>query len=156
MRQEFDEATFRDGSASQRRSTLRSGAATAGTARSRVLSRRSRIHSVVSRGAGRAVSRRESNRLISCSRAMRAKPRPIEDWHAGHASELTGRRPIEDALGPVELARHVRGMVTDGPDGAAQRVMGDIRSKHARLNAGGLDDVQIGCPTRASRSSTSA
>jgi hypothetical protein len=54
---------------------------------------------------------------------------------------LLGLVPIEDALGAVELARHVLGVVPDLPGRAPQRVVGDVRAKHARLDAGGLDDV---------------
>ena len=57
------------------------------------------------------------------------------------SDHLLGVVPVEDALGAVELARHILGMVTGGPAGAAQRVVGDVRPKHARLDAGGLDDV---------------
>src|SRR5207302_5371446 len=36
---------------------------------------------------------------------------------------------------------HVVGVVVDLPGRAPQRVVGDVRPKHARLDAGGLDDV---------------
>lgn len=54
---------------------------------------------------------------------------------------LLGLIPIEDALGAVELAGHVVSVVVNLPGRAPQRVMGDVRSKHAGLDAGGLDDV---------------
>jgi hypothetical protein len=58
-----------------------------------------------------------------------------------HGRRLLRLVPIEDALGAVELAGHVIGVVVDLPGRAPQRVVGDVRSKHARLDAGGLDDV---------------
>src|SRR6266516_1566246 len=54
---------------------------------------------------------------------------------------LLGLVPIEDALGAVELAQHVVGAVVDLPRRAPQRMVGDVRPKHARLDAGGLDDI---------------
>jgi hypothetical protein len=59
----------------------------------------------------------------------------------GHGRRLLRLVPIEDAFGAVELARHVIGVVVDLPGRAPQRVVGDVRSKHAPLDAGGLDDV---------------
>ena len=59
----------------------------------------------------------------------------------GHGPRLLGLVPIEDALGAVELAGHVIGVVVDLPGREPQRVVGDVRPKHARLDAGGLDDV---------------
>ncbi len=58
-----------------------------------------------------------------------------------HGRRLLRLVPIEDALGAVELAGHVIGVVVDLPGRAPQRVVGDARSKHAPLDAGGLDDV---------------
>src|SRR4029453_6893971 len=58
-----------------------------------------------------------------------------------HPRRLLGLVPIEDALGAVELAGHVIGVVVDLPGRAPQRVMGDVRSKNAPLDAGGLDEV---------------
>jgi hypothetical protein len=55
----------------------------------------------------------------------------------GHGRRLLGLVPIEDALGAVELAGHVIDVVVDLPGHAPQRVVGDVRSKHARLDAGG-------------------
>ena len=75
---------------------------------------------------------------------MRARaPSGIVPASTAHACDAPGRLglvPIEDALGPVELARHVLGVVMDGPAGAAQRVVGDVRPQHARLD-GRLDAV---------------
>jgi hypothetical protein len=59
----------------------------------------------------------------------------------GHGRRLLRLVPIEDALGAVELAGHVIGVVVDLPRRAPQRVVRDVRSKHAPLDAGGLDDV---------------
>ena len=65
-----------------------------------------------------------------------------------HAPALraSGRRPlglvpIEDALSAVELTGHVLGVVPYLPGRASQRVVRDVRPKHARFDAGGLDDV---------------
>ena len=58
-----------------------------------------------------------------------------------HGRRLLGLVPLEDALGAVELAGHVIGVVVDLPGRAPQRVVGDVRSKHPPFDAGGLDDV---------------
>src|SRR6266550_3599817 len=68
-----------------------------------------------------------------------ARPRPPGAF--GDGRRLLRLVPIEDALGAVELAGHVIGVAVDLPGRAPQRVVGDVRSKHAPLDAGGLDDV---------------
>jgi hypothetical protein len=50
----------------------------------------------------------------------------------GHGRRLLGLVPIEDALGAVELAGHVIGVVVDLPGRAPQRVVGDDRPKPRR------------------------
>ena len=53
-----------------------------------------------------------------------------------HGRRLLGLVPIEDALGAVELAGHVIGVVVDLPGRARERVMGDVRAQHPWLDAG--------------------
>src|SRR4051794_37525327 len=69
---------------------------------------------------------------------------PISRGPAGRRAScgrLLGLVPIEHALGAVELAGHVVGVVVHLPGREPQRVVRDVCPKHARLDARGLDDV---------------
>src|SRR5918994_4047948 len=97
-------------------------------------------------GGADAHGRNDSSALGTVDRSLRPSVPTGESRYVATSPRASGRRllglvPIEDALGAIELAGHVIGVVVDLPGRAPQRVVGDVRSKHAPLDAGGLDDV---------------